>query len=335
MILVRPSFQVIDDWGLDPLRKIEYAGRTCYKSEEKISSGTASKFVEMIIKRRHESVLEHSNIILDIPFHRWLWLRLFHGKFFNFSCDNWRALVSGNIRAFRDLRRGTSSKWVARLINTIFCARTCEYGMVFKDLVDSSKRTLSNVHFPSEDDLIGYFERVTHISRTVKIVCDRGVSHELVRHRVASFSQESTRYCDYYGGHMTFILPPWIPWDDSQTMTFDESNFYSLMQVLQLKAESAVPDNEAAAKWLWLNSMWDTETVYKSLRNLGWKPEQARSVLPNSTKTEIVITMTLKRWGEFFFLRDASAAHPQMQEIAHPLFVRFKQDFPDIYGEPV
>ena len=147
------------------------------------------------------------------------------------------------------------------------------------------------------------------------MICDRGVSHEIVRHRIASYSQESTRYCDYSGGHITFIIPPWVE---------IESGKYSGLSC-------PGPISAAGNSWFW--SMANACITYKHLRKLNWKPEQARSVLPNSLKTEIVITMNLREWRHFFRLRTALAAHPQMREIAIPLLTEFKQLIPVVFDD--
>lgn len=214
MKLIRPSF-VIEDVvdGLEMLKKIERAGRTCYKSEARISEGSAGLFVKKILDSGHHSVLEHEKI-------------------------------------------------------------------------------------------------------TVRVVCDRGVTHEIVRHRIASYSQESTRYCDYSGGHVTFILPPWT----AQIIT----GVY--------RYSSSRPKNKE--EHLWFMSMLDAERNYQDLRKQGWSPQQARSVLPNSLKTEIVITMNLREWRHFFALRAVNKrAHPQMREIALPMLSSFKYSFPIVFDD--
>lgn len=158
----------------------------------------------------------------------------------------------------------------------------------------------------------GHESVIEHEKISVRIVCDRGVSHELVRHRIASYSQESTRYCNYsqnkFGNELTFIRPCfWL--DDSQA--------YSI----------------------WKKQMQTIETGYLSLIAAGATPEQARSILPNSLKTEIIVTMNLREWRHFFQLRTSKRAHPQMREIAIPLLQQMYELLPpifeDIYNLPV
>lgn len=206
MIVIKPSFtfeDIID--GDDILKKIERAGRTCYKSEDKTSPESARLFAAHIIKLGHESVLEHEKA-------------------------------------------------------------------------------------------------------TVRIVCDRGISHEIVRHRIASYSQESTRYCNYskdkFCNQITFIAPCF--WDSRD-------------QHEKLSA--------------WKAAMEAAENSYFQLISLGSTPQEARSVLPNSLKTEIVVTMNMREWRHFFRLRTSTAAHPQMIEIAKPMLAAFKSKIPIIFDD--
>jgi thymidylate synthase (FAD) len=197
MILVKPSATVLSftPWALE---LIEEAGRTCYKSEDKITKESAPIFAAAILKRQHDSVIEHA-------------------------------------------------------------------------------------------------------SATVRFVCDRGVSHEIVRHRLASYSQESTRYCDYRG-EVAFVIPPWCK------------------------------EGEYGFK-AWSEAMEAAEAYYKYLRSFGWKPEQARAVLPNSLKTEVVMTANLREWRHFFRLRTALAAHPQMREVAVPLLLEMQHRIPVVFDD--
>lgn len=148
-----------------------------------------------------------------------------------------------------------------------------------------------------------------HASITVKFVVDRGVSHELVRHRMASFAQESQRYCNYskddFGKEITFILPDFLDY----------------------KSEG----------WnVWKNAMQEAEKTYFKMLELGFSPQEARAVLPNSTKTEIIMTANLREWRHFFKLRAADAtgaAHPQMKEVTIPLLAELKEMIPVIFDD--
>jgi len=147
----------------------------------------------------------------------------------------------------------------------------------------------------------GHESVLEHASASVRFVCDRGVSHEIVRHRLASYSQESTRYCDY-NYNMEFVCPPWLG------------------------------ETDAASK-AWIQAMEHAEEAYKYLRAVGWKPEQARSVLPNSLKTEIVMTANLREWRHFFKLRTAKAAHPQMREVAVMTLALLQHAVPIVFDD--
>ena len=145
-----------------------------------------------------------------------------------------------------------------------------------------------------------------HEKITVSIICDRGVTHELVRHRIASYSQESTRYCNYtnekFGSELTFIKPCfWAEGDPNYR--------------------------------IWEEQMRQAEQAYNALIAAGASPQEARSVLPNSLKTEIVVTMNLREWRHFFRLRTAPAAHPQMREMAELLLEAFRNGVPVIFDD--
>lgn len=152
----------------------------------------------------------------------------------------------------------------------------------------------------------GHESVLEHEKVTVRIICDRGVSHEIVRHRIASYSQESTRYCNYsldkYQNELTFIRP--FFWED------DPEKFY-----------------------IWEKCMHFAEQSYLTLIGMGSTPQEARSVLPNSLKTEIIVTMNLREWRHFFKLRTSTAAHPQMKEIAIPMLNTFKKLIPVIFED--
>jgi len=159
----------------------------------------------------------------------------------------------------------------------------------------------------------GHLSVIEHESATVRFVCDRGVSHELVRHRLASFSQESTRYCNYKGG-VTFIIPPWV----------------HIPEGIHNIDTTLLPE-ELDEDQLWLLHMKQSEVFYIELIARGWSPQQARSVLPNSLKTEIVVTANLREWMHIFEQRTSKAAHPQMRELMVPLLLDFRERIPIIF----
>jgi len=149
----------------------------------------------------------------------------------------------------------------------------------------------------------GHESVIEHEKITVRIICDRGVSHEIVRHRLASYTQESTRYCDYLKlGSITVIEPFFFK-------------------------------NEKKKRKVWEKTIRACEKGYNNLRKLGATPQEARSVLPNSLKTEIVMTGNLREWRHFFKLRCSKKAHPQMREIAIPLLKEFQKRIPVIFDD--
>ncbi len=152
----------------------------------------------------------------------------------------------------------------------------------------------------------GHESVLEHASMMVRFVCDRGVTHELVRHRLCAFSQESTRFCNYshhrFGSELTFIKPPF--WGE-------ETHEFSC----------------------WDYSMREAEHRYLELIDLGCKPEEARSVLPNSVKTEIVVTANVREWRHVFRLRTSDKAHPQMRELMCPLLVEARRRIPVVFDD--
>ena len=165
---------------------------------------------------------------------------------------------------------------------------------------DSAEKFIRNILKSGHESVI------EHEKISVRIICDRGVTHEIVRHRIASYSQESTRYCNYsnekFGKELTLIQP--LFWRE-----------------------------DSAEYKVWLDSMQVIEDNYNKLMGLGAEPQQARSILPNSLKTEIVVTMNLREWRHFFKLRTAKRAHPQMREVACMILDLFKGYVPVIFDD--
>lgn len=201
--------------GKEILKQIEKAGRTCYKSEDKITDESAAKFVSALIKHGHEAMIEHNAI-------------------------------------------------------------------------------------------------------TVRFICDRGVTHEIVRHRIASFAQESTRYCNYsnekYGNEISVI-------DISGGIKLDTK-----MRDFNMETVEAIMQE-------WTVAMEDAERHYMKMIELGATPQIARSVLPTSVKTELIVTMNIREWRHFFKLRTAVDSHPQMREIAIPLLEELKSLIPCVFDD--
>ena len=277
MRLIKPSVEIIKQEKYDLLhvfKFIELAGRTCYKSENKITEGSASEFVDRMIKSGHGAMLEHGTIYLTIP-------------------------VS-------DISNPIIYKYILNSYSKIFIDVTNSYITTnYRVLIENN--WLDDLKYISEPYLF-------HAKRTtVKFICDRGVSHEFVRHRVFSFAQESTRYCNYtkdkFNNELTFIIPCWIK-------DLEEGNYYAYCEYHHSK-------NDASKRWF--DSCMSSEFVYINLIEEGWKPQEARTILPNSLKTELIMTGFNDDWENFFKLRCAPNAHPQAKELADMLKDKFNK----------
>ena len=310
MKLIKPSFEIIEQApGIEGIMQhIEKCGRTCYKSEDKITENSAKKFVDMIINRGHTAMVEHGTVYLKVECYRddstapivdkyiqnkYSEVTDKYGKLQDVSCFESEAYITTNYRVL------LQNNWLDDL------KYQCE---------------------PTEH----------HVKRiTVKFVCDRGVSHEFVRHRVFSFAQESTRYCNYsknkFDSECTFIIPCWA--DSLALQEAGERSLITSDDYGELFTEYYYKLNGNEAAWFkpwditpeanFITSLLVSEQIYLELLNQGWKPQQARAVLPNSLKTELIMTGTIEQWEGFFKLRDANDAHPQARELAEPLHEEF------------
>lgn len=322
MKIVEPSVELMRT-GLEtdyirPEQFIEKVGRTCYKSEDKITDDSAAKFVGNLIKRGHEAMIEHYSLIFKVapfwyeqlmddyetlltngnlnlkenlrPYLRFTQQELSYGDI--------RCIVSGNMRTWRSFVKACIEGYgfvpqylhgVIRCYNLFFP----EYQSYVPVIIQNDK--LGSIEVRE----LTLNERKVHQDITVKFTCDRGVSHELVRHRVASFAQESTRYCNYgqdkFGNEITVIRPSWC------------------------KSGEEVYD-------IWRDAMVLSEGAYFTLLEANATPQEARAALPNSLKTEVIVTMTLGNWDHFFDLRDAKDAHPDMREVAKMAKRLFKME---------
>jgi thymidylate synthase (FAD) len=176
----------------------------------------------------------------------------------------------------------------------------------------------SKRHEDSSEDFVrriirsGHDSVLEHSSMTVRFVVDRGVSHELVRHRIMSPSQESTRYCNYKN-LVEFVIPPWVNIKPGEYTKY--------------KVDNNTPDN------LWHDRMLAAEIGYKELIEMGWSPGKARCILPHSLKTELMITANFREWRHIFSLRCSLAAHTQMREVMLPLLAVCKKAIPVIFSD--
>jgi len=329
MRLIRPSFKI--KTNTNTLLALEQAGRVCYKSEDKITEDSAEKFIKMLIRRGHESVLEHTRLCFSIssPLFRDmsdLYIHLYEltksevvGV--EITGQGNTVYLSLNMRSLRDALRifGLKNPLVQELANAV----NEKYPIFTEDLFLKKlyKTRPRNIHILSNIDVFNALpplEAAKHINASVQVICDRGVSHEIVRHRVFSFSQESTRYVKY-NGDMEFILPPWV---DIRPGSYADA----------LDIDNSIDINSR----IWATSVYTAAATYAMLTgDEGWKPEQARSVLPNSLKTELVMSATLSNWKHFFSLRAAKPAHPQMRELAYPMLDEFTEMYPTVFQEEI
>lgn len=276
----------------DPIKKIEKCGRVCYKSEDKITEDSAGKFVANIINRGHEAVLEHASFIFKVSRSVYEDLRdivmfvenRYPVKMYLRFTDSEGCIVSGNVRAWRDFFHFAG---VPPYMDDFVESNPILFPE-FKRVSSSSFRE-GPVRQISVNELVSAYQRLVHEDVSVKFICDRGVTHEIVRHRPASFCQESTRYCNYsngkFGGEITVIKPCFF--------------------------------KENSTRYLnWFVACESAETAYNAILEDGGTPQEARDVLPNSLKTELIMTAPLMEWCHFFNLRMSPAAHPQMQEVA-------------------
>ena len=163
----------------------------------------------------------------------------------------------------------------------------------------------------------GHLSVLEHASASVRFVVDRGVSHEIVRHRIASYSQESTRYCKY-NDHVTFVIPSWASQIKAGVYTRDS-----------VKCSDTLPADQTT----WFVAMLSAEINYGELINYNISPQNARSVLPNSLKTELIMTANMREWRHFFQLRTSTAAHPDMRVVADQALRAMHCRAPEIFGD--
>lgn len=281
MKIVQPSANLLVNNSDDCLSFIEEIARTCYKSKSK---GNPAEFVKQLVKSQHYAMLEHQVFVFEVSPLVYQTVRNQVGSsnpfiHLTYNHDEKRHLISGNARALNDFE-------VHSLLYTI--------KQLYPELVYSIDPTPSDYKCKLVDldnvPNLSQKEKDNHLYTTFHFVCDRGVSHELVRHRLCSFAQESTRYCNYslgkFGNELTFVEPS----NFKEWNSFNRGLFYSA-------CDSA-------------------ENYYLSMIEQGCTPEQARSVLPNSIKTEIIVTASHKEWTHIFNLRyfgTTGNPHPDMK----------------------
>lgn len=273
MQLVEPNVSLITE--RDQFKKIELAGRTCYKSEDKITETSAQGFVERMIKAGHLAMVEHAIY--------WFTADLFllkgldsYIKYYNIPFSNFTSRLMPN----NSIRFIFSANLRVLLENNLACYDFDNHKLIF------NIPELNQVNYKDLVNLNDY-EQLYHKYTTMRFITDRGVTHEIVRHRPFSFAQESTRYCKYNKNNMQFIKP------------------------------ASYNDWSPCTQGLFLNSCTEVESNYCKLMESGLTAQQARAVLSNSIKTELVVTGNEKEWLHFFELRCALSAHPDCQKVAN------------------
>lgn len=284
MKIIKPSVQFFGEVPTDynnALRFIEMAGRTCYRSEDKITADSAEGFVKRLVAAGHLAMVEHSNFVVRFvgaEFPDFLALQGELGKHLNVHLANGELHVGGNITA-----------WLQRYDAFRDDEQPMDDGL-FTPFFETYGELLGR----GNDDVVTNWQICPHheipqaLHRySARFICDRGVSHELVRHRPCSFAQESTRYCNYSGKDMEFVEP---------------AGFDGWLGELQIR---------------FMVGCGESEACYNGLLQRGLKPQQARAVLVNALKTEIVVTADAAEWWHIRKLRTHPSAHPDMVRVMH------------------
>lgn len=276
----------------NPNKKLELCGRVCYKTEDMITETSYADMIKKLVNNGHWSVLEHSKIIVRGSRHNQIAEIVNENRFMDFgnsdNDDDDEELLKIKQNTYLDISPDlTEVKGNIRAFMTIFK----NYGDDLKVEAQIFKKRFPHIFFnvESHDDAKPSIEIHDADCHTFRITCDRAVANEFVRHRMFSFSQESTRFCNYGKKPMSFILPEPFPW---------------------------ASDKNSSKYIKWHNSMQYAQDVYLSMIEDGCKPQEARSVLPCSLKTELIMSGELYQWKDFLRLRTASGVHPQALVIA-------------------
>lgn len=312
MKIVRPKARYLDPSTQTPYQFIEQVGRICYKSEDRIGPGTDVAFIEDCLARRHMAVLEHAYIYAQCDpdyIDRLCWLPPRLLRFMHITDD----LISGSFRAFHEWFDAMRNRTDYTDIEPLLVAITKAYPRVFGEQYDAfldETRYMSHyasTRYPdtkilTRDEVLTIYKTYPdvlkeHIPHTVLFTTDRGVTHELVRHRPASFLQESTRYCNYakgkFGSEIT-LIEPWFAHDKD------------------------VDGKHRRMYEIWYDACKHAETAYLAMLKAGAVAQEARQVLDHSTKTDIVVTANESEWQHIVNLRylaKTGAPHPAMKQL--------------------
>lgn len=297
MKIIESSATLVQD--NNPFKKIEKVGRTCYKSSSELTDETARKFFKGLTQRKHFAMVEHAVFVFqacESVFHS-----LQGHKFFNYSVEELadgteRFLISANLRAINE----SKEEVLLSVLGAI------DPDLVYGDYEFQCLMITEDRCRVVDIDLIPDIQEHAyklHKHLTFHFICDRGVSHEIVRHRPASYAQESTRYCNYskdkYGNEITCIKPAdYDQWDEESKCCFE----YALKEA---------------------------EKCYLHMIECGHTPQEARAVLPNALKTEVMMTANCYEFDHFFNLRSrgtTGAPHPDMKVLADKALVLYEQN---------
>ena len=282
MKLIKPSAQIIEPTGYtidDIYKSIELAGRVSHKSEDKITETSAKDFVGRMLNMKHLATCEFGTVYLYIDYH--------------------------NTNFGKIIDKYNNNEYSKYTIDTVFPN---------KAYISSNYRVLVENNWLDDLKYLCEPTEYHHKRYTVKFICDRGVTHEFVRHRPFSFMQESTRYCNYskgkFNNELTFIIPCWS--------NIEEQDYGDIFNVKE-------PNNTLAPnEYAFIDALRTSEAHYIGMVSNDWKPEQARAILPNALKTELYMCGFAEYWKHLFELRDDKQhAHPQAYELAHPLHEEF------------
>lgn len=295
MRIIKPSVEILEQGpGLEGIYKqIERCGRVCYKSEDKIAEGTAKPFVDMLIKSGHGAMLEHGAVYLQMPLDEWK------------DCYKLAPM------------HGRTTVTVMEETNTAFVSTNYRV-IVEQGLLDLLDKWLCTNPEPMHE------KRVTVLFNT-----QIAISREYNRHRVNSIAESSTRYCNYskdkYGNEITINLPTWIEKDRLPCIDNNLEALKTYCRHIDGSAFAPGANMEPIDWWLFANLA--CEMSYMKLIEAGWKAQQARTILPLNTNTELVHTAFVYDWQHFFSLRCANSAHPDARYLAdklHELFLAKK-----------
>ena len=321
MKLINPSFQILEqDSGIDGIYEaIERAGRTCYKSKRP-EGKTAKDFVDRMVSSQHYAMLEHGTVYLQFkgspnnnPLHKYLSNPYSKVNIIQdaFSVNQGDPDLYDKVKAYERKR-----KWAG----DTYYVTTNYRVLVENDWLEDLEYLCEPTEF--------HEKRVT-----VRFTTDRGVSHEFVRHRVFSFAQESTRYCNYskdkFGNELTFIIPQWVDLEEGSWGVGHDFVFGQFYSLIGSNLSTVYPKTEQENNNIdFLQSLKSDELKYLKLIKRGLTPQQARQVLPNALKTELVMTGFVSDWQNFFDLRTSIIAetgkpHPDASALADPLYKEF------------